>query len=37
MSGRTHSKHQLLKVPGQLPSDAGFDRLPRGLQILIKH
>lgn len=36
-AGRTHGQHQLLEVPGQLPSDAGFDGLPRGLQILIKH
>lgn len=36
-SGHTHSQHQLLEVPRQLSSDAGFDWLPSGLQILIKH
>lgn len=36
-SGHTHSQHQLLEVPRQLSSDAGFDWFPSGLQILIKH
>lgn len=36
-SARTHSQHQLLKVPGELASDASLNRLPCGLEVLIKH